>query len=145
MVDLSGQSEQATPAARGAGAAADRQRLVRQAELIISNVLRVGVLLSGAIIVVGVVAFYVRYGPAGGPARGRTFPHTLGAVGQGLAHGDPQAIITLGLLVLLATPFVRVAVSIVAFGLEHDWRYVAITTAVLMILVVSFLLGRGGA
>ena len=44
------------------------------------------------------------------------FPHTLGGVGTGLVHGDPPAVIALGLLILLATPVVRVAVSIVAFA-----------------------------
>ncbi|MGZ3673334.1 MAG: DUF1634 domain-containing protein [Ktedonobacterales bacterium] len=46
---------------------------------------------------------------------------------------------------LLATPVLRVIVSIVAFLLEGDWLYAAITTVVLLILVVSFFLGRGGA
>jgi uncharacterized membrane protein len=72
-------------------------------------------------------------------------PHSLTAMAQGLAHADPLSVVTLGLVVLLATPVVRVAVSIVAFGLERDWRYVAITVTVLVILVASFLLGRGGA
>jgi uncharacterized membrane protein len=124
----------------------ERDALIRQAELIISNVLRGGVVLSAGVILVGVVAFYWQQPavPGGGQAA-RTFPHSLAAVGQGLAHGAPLAIIALGLLLLLATPVVRVAVSIVAFALEHDWLYVAITTVVLIILLASFFLGRGGA
>jgi uncharacterized membrane protein len=64
---------------------------------------------------------------------------------SGGAHGDPLAVIALGLLVLIATPVLRVAVSIVTFALERDWVYVAITTLVLCILIASFLLGAGGA
>ncbi len=120
-------------------------KLIRQAELVISNVLRGGVLLSGAIILIGVILFYIRYFSAGSGNNAAAFPHSLGAVGQGLARGDPLAIIALGLLVLLITPVLRVAVSIVAFGLERDWRYVVITSIVLAILIVSFVLGRGGA
>ncbi|MGH2509954.1 MAG: DUF1634 domain-containing protein [Ktedonobacteraceae bacterium] len=52
-------------------------------------------------------------------------------------------MIALGLLLLLATPVIRVAASIVAFGLEHDRRYVIITTIVLAILCLSFLIGKG--
>lgn len=122
------------------------EALVRQAELVISHVLRGGVLLSVAIILCGVVLFYVRaFGALGRSEDVAAFPHTLPSVGQGLAHADSQAVIILGLLVLLATPVVRVAVSIVAFLLERDWRYVVITSLVLLILLLSFVLGKGGA
>ena len=131
---------------RTRGQVANRETLVRQAELIISHVLRGGVLLSAAIISSGVVLFYVRAFASGGHGEDPSaFPHTLASVGQGLARGDPQAIIIFGLLVLLATPVVRVAVSIVAFLLERDWRYVVITTLVLLILLISFFPGKGGA
>ncbi|MGZ3599298.1 MAG: DUF1634 domain-containing protein [Ktedonobacterales bacterium] len=121
-----------------------RDALVRQAELIISGVLRGGVLLSAGLIAVGVITFYVN-GAWRSPTAGSTYPHTLASVWQGVLHGEPLAIISLGLLVLLATPVLRVIVSIVAFLLEGDWLYAAITTVVLLILVVSFFLGRGGA
>lgn len=139
---MAGENQVAYPVAKNP----ERGALIRQAEIIISNVLRGGVLLSAGIILVGVVAFYWPRpaAPGGGQSAG-TFPHTLAAVGQGLAHGQPVAIIALGLLLLLATPVARVAVSIVAFALERDWLYVAITTVVLIILLVSFFLGRGGA
>lgn len=124
---------------RPAVGARDRDALVRQAELIISNVLRAGVLLSAAIIAVGVVWFYLRYFAVGAAGSASThFPASLGQVGAGLAHGNPLALITLGLLVLLATPIFRVAVSIVAFTLEHDRQYVVITVIVLAILLASF-------
>jgi uncharacterized membrane protein YfcA len=55
----------------------------------------------------------------------------------GLLVLRPQAVITLGLLLLIATPVVRVAVSIVAFAAEHDRRFVVVTTVVLLILLFS--------
>lgn len=124
----------------------DRDALLRQAELIISNVLRGGVLLSAAIIAIGVVDFYWQYiGAHGRGFNTSNFPHTLGAVGAGLVHGDPVAIIALGLLVLLATPVMRVAVSIITFAIERDWIFTCVTLLVLCILLVSFILGTGGA
>lgn len=117
----------------------NQDALVRQAELIISNVLRGGVLLSAAVIALGVILFYAHYLTAGSPANAATtFPASLGEVGAGLAHGNPLAIIALGLLILLATPVFRVAVSIVAFVLERDRQYVVITLIVLAILLCSF-------
>ncbi len=123
----------------------ERDALVRQAELIISNVLRGGVITSGIVILAGTVAFYTRYLGQNGRAATTSFPHSIAAVAHGLRAGDPVSIIALGLLLLLLTPVLRVAVSIVAFALEHDWRYVVITTIVLLILIASFLLGKGGA
>jgi uncharacterized membrane protein len=44
--------------------------------------------------------------------------------------------------VLIATPFVRVAGSIVAFAREHDRRYVLITSVVLAVMCLSVVLGK---
>ena len=48
-------------------------------------------------------------------------------------------IIQLGLLVLIATPIVRVILSVVAFVLERDLLYVVVTSIVLGVLLYSFL------
>jgi uncharacterized membrane protein len=123
----------------------DNGDLIRQAELIISNVLRGGVLVSAGVIVLGVILFYARATRSAHGLIDQPYPSSLAAVGTGLVHGDPLAIVALGLLLLLATPVIRVAVSVVAFALEHDRQYVLITLLVLFILLVSFFLGKGGA
>jgi uncharacterized membrane protein YfcA/uncharacterized membrane protein len=118
----------------------DHQRqmtLVRQAEVLISSVLRGGVLLSAAVILVGVVLYYLHPQPAA--THTLTYPDRLGEVIPGVVSGSAEAIITLGLLILLATPVLRVAVSIGAFALEHDRLYVGITTLVLALLLASIL------
>lgn len=111
----------------------ERDALVRQAELIISYVLRGGVLLSAAVIMLGLLLFV-----AGG-ARARVFPHTIPAIFSSIGQGDPLGVIVLGLVILLFTPVLRVAVSIIAFAAEHDRRYVAITSLVLAILLISII------
>jgi uncharacterized membrane protein YfcA/uncharacterized membrane protein len=113
-----------------------RMSLVRQTELIISYVLRGGVYISAAVILVGVILFYTRPHPAEADL---TYPHNLNAILPALGAGSPVAIITLGLLILLATPVIRVAVSIVAFAVERDWLYVCITLVVLTLLLTSIL------
>ena len=72
------------------------------------------------------------------------YPDSIPTLWFGLTHGDPLAIIALGLILLLATPVLRVAVSVVAFAVIRDFLYVAITLLVLFILISSFLLGLGG-
>jgi uncharacterized membrane protein len=54
-----------------------------------------------------------------------------------LSRGRPIAIAQLGLLVLVATPVVRVFASVIGFALEGDRLYAAITLGVLAILLVS--------
>jgi uncharacterized membrane protein len=55
---------------------------------------------------------------------------------------SPAAFLSLGLIVLIATPFVRVAGSLIAFVREGDRRYVVITAVVLAVMCASVLLGR---
>ena len=124
-------------------ATAEPDQRLRQAELVISHVLRGGVIVSAAVILIGVVWFYLQMAIAGHAALG--YPHTFGGIIRRLFHGEPLAMVALGLLILLLTPILRVAISIVVFALEHDWLYTVITITVLIILLVSLLLGRGGA
>ncbi len=123
---------------------------VRRVELLISNLLRCGVLASLALIVLGmVIAFVQQPGDLLRPERlvelthpERPPPHRLGEIAAGLAGLRGPAIVTLGLLVLLLTPVVRVAVSIVAFVYQRDRAFVGITSTVLAILLASIVLGQ---
>jgi uncharacterized membrane protein len=64
------------------------------------------------------------------------------AFGSGLASLNPINIIELGLLILLATPIVRVASSIVLFTAERDRNYVVLTLFVLVVLLFAiFIVG----
>ena len=57
-------------------------------------------------------------------------------------HG--QAVVTLGLWVLIATPILRVAVSTLVFWHEKDRAFTLITLTVLGLLLISLGLGRAG-
>lgn len=117
----------------------NKQDETEKVEIIISRCLQIGVLLSAAIILLGLVLFIVT-GKSGYP--GVTFPTRPLAVLEGAAMLKPYAVILLGLFVLILTPVLRVGVSIFAFLIEKDYLYVGITLLVFIILIVSFLLGR---
>jgi len=103
---------------------------------LIGWILQGGVMLSASIILIGLLMLPLR--PGGfSVQRFLSFPQTLSQVWAGLLVLHPQAIIALGLLLLIATPVLRVAVSIVAFALERDLRFVVITALVLAILLLS--------
>ena len=118
----------------------------------IATVLRTGVLLSMLIIIIGMVMTFANHRDyfSSRPALGELtspgvhFPNTFSEVFTGVRHGRGQAVMMLGLLVLIATPLARVALSVVIFLVESDWLYTAITTAVFVILMIAFAVGRAG-
>jgi uncharacterized membrane protein len=131
---------------------AEAARRVRQIELVISRLLRGGVLLSLGIVLVGTVLTFVHH-PTYATSPGEfdrltsneaSFPTSLADVVRGVGNLEGRAIVTLGLLVLLATPVMRVAVSILAFLHERDHTFAVITSVVLMLLITSLVLGKAG-
>ena len=57
-----------------------------------------------------------------------------------LIHSTPEAadhLLRVGLIILMATPVARVAVSAVSYAAERDWRFFAITLSVLAVLAIS--------
>ena len=115
-------------------------------EVIVANLLRVGVTSAAGVVLVGGIVFLVRHGAA--PARYGSFagePSNL-THWQGILRAAfglrARGIIQLGLLILIATPVARVAFSAAAFALERDWLYVAVAAFVLLVLLYS-LLGSG--
>jgi len=115
-------------------------------EGIIGNLLRAGVLLAAAVVLLGGGIFLVRHG--GELPHYRVFrgePSDLRTVSGILADAlsfRGRNIIQLGILLLIATPVARVAFSVVAFTLERDWLYVVVTLVVLAVLLFSLAGGR---
>jgi len=124
----------------------------RWVDNLISYVLRGGVTISVVVVLAGIVITFVhhpeyfRSRPALGALTnpGTSYPRTVGAVIEGAREGRGQAIVTLGLLLLIATPVARVAVSIAVFVIEHDRLYVVITAVVFGLLLLSFVFGTSG-
>jgi len=120
-------------------------------ELWISTLLRAGVSLSLALIVAGTVVSFVHHPDYTRSAealarltRPGMAPRDLREVGAGLASLRGQAIVMLGLLVLMVTPVLRVAVSLVSFLRSRDRAFALLTSAVLFLLLLSLLLGKAG-
>ncbi|HEY7034139.1 MAG TPA: DUF1634 domain-containing protein [Thermomicrobiales bacterium] len=110
----------------------------------LGRVLRVGVAIAAVLILLGLVLF-VAHDHGGNrisldTALGRDTtvrPLGPGDVLDGLRTAQPAAYIELGLLVLILTPTVRVAMTVVLFERQHDWTFVALSAAVLAILVLG--------
>ncbi|MDR0268246.1 DUF1634 domain-containing protein [Paenibacillus sp.] len=112
---------------------------IQDVELAVSRWLRVGVVISAAVIILGLVLFFIS-GNSGYPAD--YYPHNLPEIFSGTIQLKPYAVITTGLILLILTPVLRVAISIWVFVREGDKLYVIITSIVLFILIVSLALGK---
>lgn len=69
-------------------------------------------------------------------------PRTVARLWAGLSARNGDAMVVLGLLLLIALPIVRVAVTLVMFLMERDWAYVGITLIVLSVLFSGMILGK---
>lgn len=110
-------------------------------ETAITLLLRVGVVLSAVIIVIGMAVTMVHHPEYFSSRQVLGYPNTLLEVASGVLHGQGPAIMMAGLLVLIATPVARVALSVVIFIFERDRLYIAITATVFVILMFSFAVG----
>jgi uncharacterized membrane protein len=107
----------------------------------LGTLLRVGVAIAASVVLIGGVIYLAKYYAIvpdyknfhGEPDEYRN----VSKIFEGLRQLQGRAFIQLGLLLLIATPVVRVAVSVFDFLSERDWLYVSVTLFVLAVLVYS--------
>jgi uncharacterized membrane protein len=118
----------------------------QKVEQVLGTLLQAGVILSGTIVLIGGILYLFHNGhnPASYHvfAANRPSLGNLSAIVSNAFHFDGRAIIQLGLLLLIATPVVRVIFSVAAFWLERDRTYVLFTLIVLAVLLYSLFLGQ---
>jgi uncharacterized membrane protein len=96
----------------------------RELYTIVYRSLLAGMSLSTALFAVGVVLQLL---------------HTAGVLGY-----NPVPLLKAGTRTMILTPICRMVASIIAFFLERDYRFAAITTFVLLTIVLSVVLGLAG-
>lgn len=129
---------------------AGMEEKVRRAEGAISTVLRIGVVLSVLVIAVGLGLMFDHHGAWTSidghysyhrlTSKATTFPHSFTSLGQSIARGQGRGVVVLGVLLLILTPVLRVAVGVLSFIYEKDAPMTFVTLYVLMVLVGSFFL-----
>jgi len=114
-------------------------------DYVIGLTLRIGVIVSIALVLIG-VALLVVEGKGLGYSDysimsirsnvNTTVIPPITAL-RGLSQADGLSFIILGLMVLIATPVLRVALGIASFAMERDWLYVVITIVVFINLMLA--------
>lgn len=110
---------------------------------LLSNLLKYGITIASSVVLLGSLLYLIRHGfePAeyevfrGEPLKLRS----LNGIVTAVLSGSYRGIVQLGLLLLVATPIMRVAVSLFTFLRLRDWNYVVLTFLVLSALIYSFL------
>ena len=126
------------------------QGALRRLELLLSRILKVGTLASVALMALGTALSYRHHPGYFEMTAGRTGPGWIAAyapcslqeVAEGVGAGHGRAVIILGLLVLVATPVVRVAVALLSFARRRERVFAAFAAIVLALLLLSFQLGQ---
>jgi uncharacterized membrane protein len=118
-------------------------------ELTLSLVLRIGLAISIAIILVGMGLFFAGGDGKNGPQVLQTMMSRSGAwlagfhdIIRGVSSFNPMAWISLGIFLLILTPTMRVGISFFLFWQQKDRVYMAITAIVFTLLTVSLVLGN---
>lgn len=109
----------------------------RDLNRVVHRMLILGLLLSTAVLFSGLALSAISHRPL--PTRVSEFRQLF----RGLRTADPPSILSLGILLLIATPVLRVIGSLFEFLQKRDWRYAIITSVVLLILIVSVIAGSG--
>jgi uncharacterized membrane protein len=111
-------------------------------EIAVGRTLQTGVLLAAAVVLVG-GGLYLFHAPAG-PRPDYSHFHgiarhlrTPSGIWHGVLHGDAESVIQLGLVLLIATPVVRVILAGMGFLMERDKLYFWVSTIVLAVLLYS--------
>lgn len=110
-------------------------------DLLIGDLLRVGVLLSSFVIAWGGLVYLRHQGtalPSYAVFKGEpTDLRTASGIINDVRHWQGRGIIQLGVLILIATPVARVVFLLFAFALERDYLYFSVALLVLAILGLS--------
>lgn len=114
-------------------------------DYVIGLTLRIGVIVSIALVLIGVALLVVEGKGLGysdysimsirSNVNTTVIPPIMAL--RGLSQADGLSFIILGLMVLIATPVLRVALGIASFAMEKDWLYVAITIVVFINLMLA--------
>ena len=117
-------------------------------QLLLGQVLRAGTVVSVSVVFVGGVLFLERHGHTIADYRrfkgSPDFVRNPSGILYGILAFKGQAIIQLGIALLIATPILRVIFSAIGFVLEKDYLYLGISLVVLSIIFFSALSGHAG-
>ncbi|WP_417942146.1 DUF1634 domain-containing protein [Flavobacterium sp. RS13.1] len=113
---------------------------------IIGNLLRYGVWTALSVAAIGGIVYLLHHGQeiedySVFKENDRNIFEVIATIYHGLIQGKGDSIIFSGIILLFLTPVFRVLLSLFSFLLEKDYLYMAITTIVIGIIILSISFG----
>lgn len=112
-------------------------------EQVVGRLLQIGVLVAAVVVAVGGAMLLAQHGHHVADfsvfSGESSLLRSVGSIARAALTGDARAITQAGIVLLIATPVARVALTLVAFVLQRDRLYVALTTVVLALLLYGLL------
>ncbi|HEX4125917.1 MAG TPA: DUF1634 domain-containing protein [Tepidisphaeraceae bacterium] len=103
-------------------------------------VLRIGVILSVAVMLIGIVISFIHTPPTIDEIKTFRFDHHLAHIWHGIIVLRGRYIIEVGIYLLVLTPVMRVFMSMILFAtVERDRLYTVVTLAVLLLTLAGLL------
>ena len=115
-------------------------------QLGISWILRIGVILSVLFNAAGLLLDYAQTGSASlnlvpgsswNVKGGNFFDFAYSTTSSLFGGLTPVALASLGIVILMFTPYIRVIAAALYYGVERDWKYVAITSFVFAVITLG--------
>jgi len=117
-------------------------------QLLLGKVLRAGTIISISVVFLGGILYLYRHGQSIADYKEfKGIPDFVRLSTQLISEAlkfKGQAIIQIGIILLIATPIIRVMFSAIGFALEKDYLYVGISMLVLLIIFFSAFTGHAG-
>ncbi|WP_295767732.1 DUF1634 domain-containing protein [uncultured Mucilaginibacter sp.] len=114
----------------------------KDVELVVGRLLRYGVVTASVVALAGGIMYLLLHGSGPVPQYGNFIGEgagytTFNGIFKGALALNATEVIQLGVLILIATPILRVIFSLLAFILEKDKLYIFITLIVLCVIMTS--------
>lgn len=89
--------------------------------------------------VIGMILSFVKLKHV--PMLSHQYLGSMGGFLEGLVRLDPRPFLLLGTVALIFTPAACILISVFTFWRRRDFKYVGVTAAVLLVIVVSVVIG----
>jgi uncharacterized membrane protein len=101
----------------------------------VHRVLKWGMVLSFSVLLLGLAMYALD------PSGQGSITLSLSEIAAGLAAGAPIAVISLGIILLIATPFSRVLMAMTVFVVDREPRFIIVSVLVIGVILVAVLIG----
>jgi uncharacterized membrane protein len=73
-------------------------------------------------------------------AGGKFFDFAYSSFGNLFSGVSAEGLVSVGIVILMFTPYFRIGAAVIYYGVERDWKYVGITSFVFVLITIALLM-----